>query len=356
MIQPTVSILVVDDEPNNLEVIKILLHKDAYELIYASNGFEALAKLEVHQPDLILLDVMMPDLSGLEVCRRIKSQPALKHIPIIMVTALGSKENLSQCLELGADDFVAKPINGLELRARLKSMLRLKQQYDALQDMLKLREDMSNMIVHDLRNPITNIFLACRIMKLHGLTERQQQKLKQIEYSGRRLEEMVDSLLIMAKMDASVLSLKLDEIDICELAQNAIADFQEIAEQQNINIVWDFSETTGKLLTDATLMRRVLDNLMSNALKFSLPNTQVVLKIDSPVGCRVRIQIQDQGRGVSEEVQQRLFEKFEIGEVLNSVSQTGLGLAFCKLVVEAHHGQISVEPNQPRGSIFTIEL
>ena len=118
-------ILVVDDEIHNFDVIEALLFKDKYELKYASDGVQALELLSIIQPDLILLDVMMPGLDGIEVCRRIKSNPHVRHIPIVMATALDSKEDMASCLEAGADDFISKPISGLELRARVKSMLRI---------------------------------------------------------------------------------------------------------------------------------------------------------------------------------------------------------------------------------------
>ncbi len=127
------SILIVDDEPRNFDVIEALLNEYDYELNYASSGQEALESLGILEIDLILLDVMMPDMDGIEVCQRIKSIPKYRPIPIIMVTALTAKEDLAQCLNTGADDFISKPINALELRARVQSMLRMKQQYDALQ-------------------------------------------------------------------------------------------------------------------------------------------------------------------------------------------------------------------------------
>ncbi|MDJ0589975.1 MAG: response regulator [Pleurocapsa sp. MO_226.B13] len=150
-------ILVVDDEIHNFDVIEAFLFKEKYILEHANNGREALNFLTKTQPDLILLDVMMPDLNGIEVCRRIKSNPHICHIPIVMATALNSKEDLANCLEAGADDFISKPISGLELRARVKSMLRIKQQYNILKETLQMRDDLSTMIVHDLRNPIGNI-------------------------------------------------------------------------------------------------------------------------------------------------------------------------------------------------------
>ncbi|WP_434684576.1 diguanylate cyclase domain-containing protein [Pseudanabaena minima] len=128
------SILIVDDESRNFDVIEAFLNEYDYELNYASSGQEALESLEIlEEIDLILLDVMMPDMDGIEVCERIKAIPKYRPIPIIMVTALTAKADLAKCLNAGADDFISKPVNDLELRARVQSMLRLKQQYDALQ-------------------------------------------------------------------------------------------------------------------------------------------------------------------------------------------------------------------------------
>jgi two-component system, sensor histidine kinase and response regulator len=350
------SILIVDDEFANFEVIEILLFKQAYNLSYVSNGTDALKELDEQHPDLILLDVMMPDLDGIEVCRQIKTHPTWQHIPVIMVTALNSKEDLSRCLDAGADDFVGKPVSGLELRARVQSMLRIKQQYDALQSVLQLRDDMANMVIHDLRNPIANIFLACRVLQLHSLNEKQQQKLEQVLYAGRRLESLIDSLLTIAKLDSGKLVLNLTDVDFYEMGQSAIADFTEMAKQQQIALCCDLPEPGHQVSVDVILIRRVLDNLLSNALKFSFPNTQIWLKIDYPQHTRVRIQVKDAGQGISEETQQRLFQKFEVGEIKQNVRQTGLGLAFCQMAVSAHNGQILIESNQPKGTIFTVEL
>lgn len=127
------SILVIDDEPDNFDVIEILLNNDDYRLNYASSGQEAIASLNLFQPDVILLDVMMMGMDGIEVCQRIRSLPEWKAVPIIMVTALTSKEDLARCLSAGANDFISKPLNSLEFRARLQSMLRMKNQHDRLE-------------------------------------------------------------------------------------------------------------------------------------------------------------------------------------------------------------------------------
>ena len=133
------SILVIDDEERIFDVIEGLLMREGYRLSYASSGQDALERIDALQPDVILLDVMMPQMDGIETCQQIKANPNWQHIPIIIVTALTAKEDLARSLNAGADDFISKPINSLELRARVRSMLRIKIQYDALAATLRLR-------------------------------------------------------------------------------------------------------------------------------------------------------------------------------------------------------------------------
>lgn len=127
-----ISILIVDDEPDNFDVIETLLHDQDYQLHYASSGREAIASLRIIEPDLILLDVMMPEMDGVEVCQQIKAMEQWKAVPIIMVTAFVSKQALAKCLHMGADDFISKPVNSMELNARISSMLRIYRQYQEL--------------------------------------------------------------------------------------------------------------------------------------------------------------------------------------------------------------------------------
>lgn len=352
--QPT--ILVVDDEPNNFEVIEILLFNNGYEISYVTSGAEALNYLQHTQPDVILLDVMMPGMNGIEVCRQIKQNPCWQHIPIIIVTALSAKEDLAHCLEAGAEDFISKPVNALELRARVRSMLRIKRQYDALQNTMELREDMSNMIVHDLRNPLSSIVLACATLQLTDLQTKQQRKVEQILIAGQQLESLIDSLLLMAKLESGNLMLHRTEIDLCEIGLLAIADFEAIASQKRIQVISQLEAPSITAWVDAAVFRRVLDNLLSNAIKFSPSGSQVKLQIDHPSGLQARLQVTDQGPGVSEELRQRIFEKYETGHLIDGVAQTGLGLAFCKMAISAHQGKIFVDNHPPRGSVFTIEI
>jgi two-component system, sensor histidine kinase and response regulator len=132
------SILIVDDQPENFEVIEALLHNTDHNLYYASDGITAIDLLDKFDPDLVLLDVMMPEIDGIEVCRQIKANPRWQAIPVIMVTSFNSTDNLSRCLAAGADDFLSKPVNGIELRTRVHSLLRIKKQHDRIESLSKI--------------------------------------------------------------------------------------------------------------------------------------------------------------------------------------------------------------------------
>lgn len=362
------SILVIDDEPDNFDVIETLLSVNLnkassrenydYQLYYVANGEEAILSLDTFEPDIILLDVMMPGIDGIEVCGRIKAMSKWQSVPIIMVTALNSKEDLANCLKVGADDFISKPVNGVELRARVNSMLRIKHQYDDLQTMLKLREDMVNMVVHDLRNPLTDILLGVEILKSGKYpTHKQQHKLTRIYSSAQALQLLIDDLLTMAMLESANISLNCTEVNICELIKFAISNFQAIAARKNQVLLSKLPEESHKkVFVDETMMHRVLDNLLSNAIKFSPDNSQIVVIVEFTASEGCKIQVIDCGPGVDDALQLHIFEKYEIGNSASNVSQIGLGLAFCKMVVEAHGGEICVKNNQPQGAIFEIVL
>ncbi|MBD2463457.1 hybrid sensor histidine kinase/response regulator [Oscillatoria sp. FACHB-1407] len=351
------SILIVDDELENFDVLETMLLTENYQLHYAANGIQALSFLETHQPDLILLDVMMPEMDGIEACRQIKSHQIWKHIPIVMVTALNSKEDSIKCLDAGATDFLSKPVHSAELRARVRSMLRIKQQHDDLQKLLQLREDMVSIVVHDLRNPLSSILLAIDLLRLSQLLpEKCQDKINIIDISAHQLQLQIDSLLLMAKIESGKLSLNFTEVDLCALCSSVLNSFETLAEQKRLTLIGNFPEPGSSINIDANIFRRMLDNLVSNAIKFSSPNGKIILQADYSGSDGVTIQITDEGYGINEATKNIIFNKYEIGTQIKGVEQTGLGLAFVKMAVEAHGGKITVENNQPKGTIFTLHL
>ncbi len=351
------SILVIDDEPDNFDVISTLLSQQNYKLHYAASGQKAIDSLEIYQPDLILLDVMMPGVDGIQVCRQIKAMSKCQTIPIIVVTALDSKSDLARCLNAGADDFISKPINALELRSRVHSMLRIKQQYDNLQSLLKLREDMVQMLIHDLRNPLTGILLNLELLRAPDYPkEKHPHKLAQLHKQALILERLIEDLLSIALIESKQINLNLTRVNIGNLIQDAIAQFKIIAAQKNIDILVKITpDNHSQIFVDAPLFQRVIDNLLANAIKFSPRRSQIIINVEL-LDANIKIQVIDSGPGVPDALQKTIFKKYEIGTRMPDVSQIGLGLAFCKMVVEAHQGQIQVMNNLPKGSIFEITL
>lgn len=351
------SLLIVDDELDNFDVLETLLMREGYDLRYAPNGKTALTCLENSPPDAVLLDVMMPEMDGIEVCRRIKASPVWNHLPVIMVTALTAKEDLARCLDAGADDFISKPVNAQELRARIRSMLRIKQQHDNLQSVMQLREDMVNMMVHDLRTPLAIILMAAFIMKMPDRTPDEMDKnIDRIEQAGYQLQSQIDSLLLMAKLESGTMTLNRTSIDLQTLCMEAVDEFEGIASQRQVTLRVKLPPVGSFVTVDANIFRRIVDNLLSNAIKFSRLDSEVILEAEYLGADKAIIRVKDSGFGVNTAVKQSIFEKFEIGTFLENVPQIGLGLAFCRMAIEAHGGHITVEDNVPQGAIFSVYL
>ena len=360
-------VLVVDDDPVNFDVIEILLSQEEYELHYKDNGADAIATLAEINPDIILLDVMMPYMDGIEVCHQIKNAKKWQHIPVIIISALSDKEDLARCLDAGADDFISKPINSLELRARLRSMLRIKSQHDHIQETILLREEMMQTIVHDLRNPLIGIMLGYESLKaLDMVSDRAKKRIDQIGKTIEQMRLLIDDILTIGRIEAKKLTLDLTKIDITEIAKSIINDFEPLTSSKKIQLVGRFATEPAYTSADMQLIRRVLTNLIDNAIKFSPQQSSIILSVEcSPANSDhpdsdhqdlVKIQVTDCGAGVSPAQKQVIFEKYEVGNIVLGVSQIGLGLSFCKMAIEAHQGAISVTDNQPKGAIFTIFL
>jgi signal transduction histidine kinase len=353
------QILIVDDEPSARDALEALLFREGYDLAFATSGQEALARLNDLTPDVILLDVMMPGMDGFEVCQRIKANERWRHIPVILVTALDSRDDLVRGLDAGADEFLSKPVNGPELRARVRSMLRIKQQFDQLEAMMRLREGLSHMIVHDMRSPLTTILMNAFAVKRVVTEPRYLEYLDLIESETRRLDSFMNDMLMLAKMQETRLILKRSPVDVIQMVQTVRETYNVVAESKGVNLVAELPQAEcPQVSLDASLFQRVLDNLLSNALKFSPPESTITLRVEYPAARPlVRVQVLDEGPGIAEEHRERIFDKFEIVSLKSKgVPQVGLGLAFCKLAVEAHGGRIFVDANEPKGSVFTVEV
>ena len=362
--KPKPKVLIVDDRPENIQILMEVLREN-YAIVAATSGEKALqlARKPPH-PDIVLLDVMMPEMDGYETCTRLREDELTARIPIIFVTALGEARDEARGFNVGAVDYITKPISPEIVKSRLRSHLtiqalnkQLQQKNEALNSALQLREDLTNMTIHDLRNPLTSILLSCWVLeRSKRLGEEEKQKIKAIQASGERLKSLVDSLLLMAKLESGKLVLQRDFVDSRTIVEDVIESLQEIAKSKKIQLELDFQTKESQAYLDAPLISRAIDNLVANAIKYSPSSSSVRLEVYCSDKGALQIQVIDFGSGVSEEMKQKIFERYETGEALENTQKFGLGLTFCKLAVEAHGGGIAVRDNTPKGSIFTIEI
>jgi two-component system sensor histidine kinase/response regulator len=360
MTTPHRKIWIVDDEQSQrIQIESMLIRKD-YEINLLASGEELLDKLSETAPDLIILDLIMPGLDGFEICKRIKANSQFQHIPIILVTVLDSKKVLPQGIEVGADDFLQKPVSKIELRARVRSMLRIKKQYDELEGIMRMREELSNMIVHDMSSPIISVLLHTTLMR-EKITEPELLKhLDMIRMAADRLDSFINDMLMLAKIEHCSLHLNLKESDINQLVLDTEKHFSIVAKSKDIQLNLILPSPPVIIPIDSNLFRRVIANLLINALQYSPKNTIVTLNLSTIYTDNkphLRMQVIDQGQGIPEEYRDRVFEKFEVVDLKKKgVKQIGLGLTFCKMAVDAHGGKIFVKPNHPQGSMFVVEI
>lgn len=384
---PRAKIVVVDDTADNLHVLSSMLTERGYDVRGVTSGLFALQAVKAALPDLILLDIHMPEMDGYDVCMALKADPQTSKIPVIFISALNEVIDKVKAFSVGGVDYITKPFQLQEVLIRVENqlnLLRMQRQLEqqneqlqqeiedrmqaeaALKEMLELREDLSRMIVHDLRNPLTTILLYSDFLLRRGeLQARAQQSAEVIQSAAQQLESMINDLLIMAKMESGKLVLNCTQVNLNHLVMEVVENLQAIADQKKIEIIGQLPKDSQLVSIDANLLRRVLDNIISNAIKFSPSDSCVVVQVTYPsltqnsvesTVKQAKICVIDQGLGVDEELQQHIFEKYTIGDLIKGVPQIGLGLAFCKMVIEVHNGTILIEKNQPQGSIFTIEI
>lgn len=358
----TARICITDDDPVSQEILGELLEVEEYEIFFAQNGFDLLAHLDQWSPDVILLDVMMPGLDGYAVCQRLKANERWRHIPIILITALNEREELIRGLNAGADEFLPKPVGGSELRARVRSMLRIKRQYDELQKTLELREELANMVVHDMKVPLSLAMLYSELMiRRDTLADTDLQAIHTIRAQILQLDSLINDVLVAAKMEQGALLLNPSPVSLHGFLLPILDTYQPLAQATGIKLQLELPPSLPSPALDVNLFKRVIDNLLSNALKYSPPQSTVTVRVqaqskpDSEKS--IMIQVIDEGLGIPQEHHEDIFDKYKIVALRQQgIAQIGLGLAFCKLVVTAHGGKIYVSNNKPTGAIFTIEV
>ncbi|MEG3929008.1 hybrid sensor histidine kinase/response regulator [Microcoleus sp. T3_D1] len=354
------SILIVDDEPDNFDVIETLLSEQDYQLHYAASGQEAIASLDIFDPALILLDVMMPGIDGIEICRQIKAMPKWQAVPIIMVTALNRKSDLANCLSAGADDFISKPVNAIEMRARVHSMLRIKQQYDNIQNsyhiqeniiyvlestLNELRGNLASSLSHELNTPLNGILATIGLLK-DDIEDMDIAEIREMlgwaDESGRRLEKLTKKFLIYLELELS--ASRQHKIESAQTLFSASAIEAELKYQaQSVNRSNDmlFTLEEAELALSERYLSTILHELIDNALKFSSPETTI--KVSSQVvGEMLHLSVHDSGQGMTEEQIAKIGAFMQFERKSYEQQGTGIGLKIVQKIVELAGGEFSI--------------
>jgi signal transduction histidine kinase len=368
-------ILVADDVPANVELLFDQLHVLGFRAIPAYDGPSALRACFESKPDLCILDVSMPagDLgcddrsTGFEVCRRIKRDPRTKNIPVIFVTALNDTTDRVKAIEAGGDDFLTKPHNRLVLGARVRSLLKLKAATDALEESLrkqrelqKMRDDLMKMIVHDLKTPLTSV-LATMEMLLDGdfgsLVVEQRKAVGDAESKAEDLLALINDVLEVSRIEEAELTLDLQPIAPAALLTEIEHEWEVRFQQEGAQATVDVADDAPVFEADKELLKRVLNNLVQNAVTHSAQAVKIEFKAQKDAD-GVLFTISDNGPGIPPQYHEVIFRKFERVKTqgVPRTRSSGLGLAFCKLVVDAHGGRIWVQSAEGQGSAFHFTL
>ena len=379
------SILIVDDTPANLQLLAQMLSEQGYKVRMAQDGTMALMSIQSSPPDLILLDIMMPELNGYEVCSKLKASSFTKDIPIIFISALNEVFDKVKAFEVGGVDYITKPFQAQEVLARVEHQLhirRLTQQLleqNALlqqevhrreiaeaevrkslskeQELNQLKSYFVSMVSHEFRNPLTTILGFAELIRDFDqqlTSEKRQAYLRQIQESARRMTALLNDVLSIGQAEAGKLEFNPEPLDVEEFCRDLV---EEIKLGNSVQHIITFSRPSQltKACMDKNLLRQILTNLLSNAIKYSPEGSAVTFDLICQDEKAI-FDIKDEGIGISPEDQQRLFESFQRGSNVGKISGTGLGLTIVKKAVDLHGGQIVVKSDVGVGTTFSVAI
>gem|GEM_PF-1423196 len=351
-------ILVTDDDPAIRTVIVDMLSSQGAVVQGASDGPEALEALISFEPDLVILDVMMPGDTGFDVARKVKelheSHGTRTSPRILMLTALSSIDALPEGMNAGADDFLSKPFRHLELLTRAAGLVRTKRTMDRLAVLVESREEVASTIVHDLRTPLAAILMNATVLS-RLMADEDAPIVNDVIQAAREMSGLLDDMLLAARAEASQLIVSRSPVSIRQLLETASSRARRLDDSGGPSIVIELPETEPPPLVfplDEKLMIRLLDNLLSNAAKYGGGSeAQVILEAQLDEE-GLLISVIDDGPGVPEEWRTSIFERYK--RIESGGSGFGIGLAFCKSVVQAHSGRIWVEDGPTGGAAFKV--
>ncbi len=359
-------ILLVDDTEANLRVLGALLRAEGWAVAAATRGEQALELIAVRPPDLVLLDVMMPEMDGFEVCRRLRASAATRDLPVLFITALTDEDSIVQGFAVGGQDYIAKPFRQAELVARVRTHLALRatarraeQQAADLTQLNADKDRFFSIIAHDLRSPLAGLL---------GLSEAMAANLKEFSpaeaddamtemaKSTRNLYQLLENLLEWSQLQTGRMECRLEAVEVDRLLEELAELFSPSAQQKNIKVQVKTQPCVA--WGDRRMIHAVFRNLLSNALKFTPARGSVILSCATKQG-RVLAEIRDTGTGISAVQMESLFSRGAkpiSREGTAGERGTGLGLVLCREFLERVGGTVTAQSEMGQGSVFSVSL
>lgn len=361
------TILVVDDVVSNVLLLKILLAKEKFRVITAGSGREALSQVADTLPDLILLDVMMPEMNGFEVAERLKANVQTQYIPVIFLTALNTTADIVKGFKVGANDFISKPFNKEELVIRVNHQISLiaakriiLKQTEELRKTIMGRDKLYSVIAHDLRSPMGSIKMVLNMLILNLPLERiGKEMFDMLSMANQSTEDvfaLLDNLLKWTKSQIGKLNIVRQDFDIAENVAAVIEIFNLVAGVKNIKVTFPIHEKIG-VCADIDMVKTIIRNLLSNAIKFSYNDSEILVNVGIEDGMVV-VSVKDNGKGMSRDEQKKLlntethFSKYGT----NNEEGSGLGLLLCLDFARKNGGDLWFESEEGKGSVFFFSV
>jgi len=361
------DILIVDDVPANLKVLGDILKGEGYKVRPVTNGMLALKVAEKEIPDLILLDVMMPEMDGFEVCRMLKTNQKLSDVPVIFISALNDTADIVKALKCGGVDFITKPFHAEEVIARVNTHLTLyrqskilQEQSHELQELIATKDKFFSIIAHDLRGPLGGFMRLSEMMAHEPEQFTPEQKTDMslaLSHSARNIFNLLENLLEWSQMQQGHTAFKPKLVGLKEIVSDSIKVSNEMALSKAIRLLVDIPAQQ-EVYADSNMLQAVIRNLVSNAIKFTPKEGQVSISAGLAENYTSVIVVKDSGIGMTKDMVSNLF-KLNINSSRPGTEgehSTGLGLLLCKEFVERHGGELWVESEEGKGSVFYFSI
>ena len=348
-------VLVVDDQPENVQALGAILQAEGYEVVTAVSGPQALARAAARRPSLVLLDMMMPLMDGCEVCRTLHATPGCADVPVIFITGSTDRELVTRAFGAGAVDYVTKPFVVEELLARLRTHLDLKRARDHLQAMVREREDTTHVVAHDLKNPLTAILFASRSLRRATDEARRKELIDDIEACSDEALKFIKRFLARGAEGQRLRQFSREATDLAGLVTEAFQFLRWAAEAGDVRLRLEGGPAP--IVADPTGTRNVVQNLIANAIRYSPAGEEVLVSVGPGRPGYSQALVLDRGPGIPESDQKQLFRSFvRLASAKPDEHSSGLGLSIAKHDVSLMGGYLWYEPRQGGGSVFGFEL